>query len=211
VNAGGDYAPGYEARRLADPVLRARLRTMERVVHELAAPPVERVLDIGCGTGRVTAMLGNACVVGLDPSPQMLRAGRAKGLQLVRGDGQALPFAARSFDLIFSTDSAFSQLDFARALPECARVLRPGSALVVHKRAGRVWSPRRPLGLMSVPGTIAARSPERLLAEAAAAGFVLERAELYRWLRFSPYLVRVPPRVELPIWNHGMFVFRRSS
>jgi len=55
-------------------------------------------LEIGVGTGRFAAPLGIG--LGLDPSLPMLRTARARGIEVVRGLAEALPFrdaSVRSF------------------------------------------------------------------------------------------------------------------
>src|SRR3954463_6999768 len=64
---------------------------------ELLAPqPGERVLDLGCGTGDLTAQLAErgARVIGLDASVEMVDEARRKHptLDFVVGDGQELPY-----------------------------------------------------------------------------------------------------------------------
>ena len=83
----------------------------QRVLDRLAPQDGEAILDIGCGTGRLTAQLAMATVqglvVGLDPSRAMLSQARewlathAPRVRLVRGDAAALPFA-ETFDAVFS-------------------------------------------------------------------------------------------------------------
>ena len=102
------------------------------------APPGRTVLDAGCGTGRNLRFLARYGVAtGLDFSPVALECCRARGLtRLVRGSANALPFASGSFDLVTSFDVLTSGgVDDAQALPESARVLRPGGCLLVRVAA----------------------------------------------------------------------------
>ena len=71
-----------------------------------------RVLELGCGTGRVTAPLaktGAATVVGIDRSEAMLargqkrlRRGRLANARLLRADIRQLPFAAGAFETVIA-------------------------------------------------------------------------------------------------------------
>ncbi len=199
----------YSERRFADRASRARFAWMERALIA-STQGCERVLDLGCGAGRLMPALKARRVIGLDIDRSML--GEACALvgrgSLVLGDGNALPFKSEAFDGIVSADSAFALLDMQRALVECARVLGEGGVLAVHHKAIAVWSPRR--GVVDVPGATGADAPEQLLVAAEAAGFAIEQMRLYRWLRIPPYLVRMPALPRIPLWNHGIFVFRKQ-
>jgi len=98
-----------------------------------------RILDAGCGTGALTAQLARrwrgARVVALDIAPAMLARARRRGPWLrrpwcVAGDIEALPLAAGSFDLVFSSLALQWCPDLERAIGELARVLAPGGLLL---------------------------------------------------------------------------------
>src|SRR5262249_29978187 len=75
-----------------------------RGVVDLLAPTAgERILDLGCGDGAITAHLVElGCfVVGVDASAELLAAARARGLDVRLMDGHALTFD-REFDAVFS-------------------------------------------------------------------------------------------------------------
>jgi SAM-dependent methyltransferase len=93
----------------------------------------ERVLDIGCGTGRTAAALARsygAHVVGVDPSPGMLAEARAKGIEAHEGTAEALPFANACFDVALM-QLVVHHLDRGRAFAEALRVLGTHGRLVV--------------------------------------------------------------------------------
>jgi SAM-dependent methyltransferase len=94
------------------------------------------ILDVGCGTGRLT---GDA-TCGCDPSLTSLRIAAAKrpGLAFVAADLTAMPFAAASFDAAFCFH-VFMHLDrdtIETGLREIARVLRPGGILIADVASG---------------------------------------------------------------------------
>jgi SAM-dependent methyltransferase len=100
--------------------------------------PVEGrdVLELGCGAARWSQSLARrgARAVGLDISGAQLRHADRRGcpagrLGLVLADARVLPFADGSFDLVISDNGAMSWADPYRAVPEVARVLRPGGQL----------------------------------------------------------------------------------
>lgn len=95
------------------------------------APPVEPVLDVGCGTGMLLELL-KVYGVGLDTSKGMLRVAKrrlADGLvDLVRGDAEKMPFRSCSFAVVYSV----TVLHEAPALvSEALTVLKPGGLLAV--------------------------------------------------------------------------------
>src|SRR5262245_17308123 len=69
----------------------------------LSPKPGERILDLGCGDGALTQKLAasGASVMGVDMSPSLLEAAKARGLDVRQEDGHALPFAGE-FDAVFS-------------------------------------------------------------------------------------------------------------
>jgi trans-aconitate methyltransferase len=73
------------------------------VVELLAAQPGERILDLGCGDGALTAKLvAMGCeVVGVDASEPQIRGARAMGLDAQVMDGERLTFS-NEFDAVFS-------------------------------------------------------------------------------------------------------------
>jgi arsenite methyltransferase len=107
----------------------------------LGAAPGERILDVGCGPGFLSAELrqevGHAgSVVGVDSSPAMLAlaARRCQGLgnvTLHQGDATSLPVADASFDGAVCVQVLEYVADTPAALRELYRALRPGGRVVV--------------------------------------------------------------------------------
>jgi len=93
-----------------------------------------RVLEAGCGTGRVLSRLRAAGLpaVGLDLSSGMLAHARSRGLPVGRADLSALPVHDASLDLICCFKVLPHVPDLAAALQELARVLRPGGRMVLE-------------------------------------------------------------------------------
>jgi trans-aconitate methyltransferase len=112
-----------------------------RVAARLAAAPGERILDLGCGTGRLTAELAanipGARVVGADVSHAMLAEARrsSSGVSYVRATGVALPFAA-VFDAVFSAAAFHWIPDHPALFREIHVVLKPGGRLVAQCGGG---------------------------------------------------------------------------
>ena len=111
-------------------------RWRRALVAAVAPPPGARVLDVATGTGMVAAELlaarGDCTVVGLDQSPEMLAAARARfaderRVELVEGEAERLPFADRSFDALTFTYLLRYVEDPSATLRELARVVKPGA------------------------------------------------------------------------------------
>jgi trans-aconitate methyltransferase len=103
---------------------------------ELLAPrPGERVLDLGCGTGHLTAAIAEtgAAVVGLDHSTEMLAQARAAYPQLTFTQADARTFSfAESFDAVFS-NAALHWVRPPEAVVRCVRdALKPGGRFVAE-------------------------------------------------------------------------------
>jgi trans-aconitate methyltransferase len=101
------------------------------VVELLAPQPGERVLDLGCGDGPLTARIA-ACgcqVVGVDGSAAMVAAARALGIDARVMDGQALTFEAE-FDAVFSNAALHWMPRAAAVIEGVWRALRPGGRFV---------------------------------------------------------------------------------
>jgi SAM-dependent methyltransferase len=101
-------------------------------VLELLAPrPGERVLDLGCGDGALTAeLVARGCrVVGVDASAAQVEAARRRGVDARVMDGEALAFAAE-FDAVFSNAALHWMPDAARVVAGVRRALRPGGRFV---------------------------------------------------------------------------------
>jgi ubiquinone/menaquinone biosynthesis C-methylase UbiE len=118
-------AASYDAWYDAHPAL---YRT-EFAALKKAVPGRGRGLEIGVGTGRFASPL--SVRYGLDPSPGMLGLARARGIRVVRGVGEALPFKAASFDLALIVFVIEFVDDLEGFLAEAARVLRSRGRLVV--------------------------------------------------------------------------------
>ena len=98
------------------------------------------VLDVACGTGYGTAMLG---AVGVDLSLDALRYARRYPARYVAAHAARLPFG-RVFDAVVSFETIEHLADPGRFVADCARVLKPGGVFLVSTPNRELWSPRSP-------------------------------------------------------------------
>ena len=116
-----------------------------RVLDRLPLQGTERVLDLGCGTGRLTEAIAERVpagrVVGVDRSPAMIERGgawlraRSPATTLVLADAVALPFR-RAFDAAFSGATFHWIHDHAALFRSIVTALRPGGRLVAQCGGG---------------------------------------------------------------------------
>ena len=132
----------------------------------------DRVLDFGCGAGRLSQALAEHAdeVVGLDVSPPMLETARA----LDRSDGRCSfvlgedpdlrAFPDGSFDLVY-TERVLQHLPrpvLENYLAEFVRVLRPGGVAYLHCTTRPMWTPRG-MAWRFAPGPLVRWAQRRLL------------------------------------------------
>jgi demethylmenaquinone methyltransferase/2-methoxy-6-polyprenyl-1,4-benzoquinol methylase len=107
-----------------------------------------QVLDVGTGTGllaqEIAHLVGSTGrVVGLDPSMNMMSAGRRRlGVAFVQGGGERLPFADGRFDFVTMGYALRHVPDLDQAFAEYRRVLRPGGRALLLE----ITKPRSAIG-----------------------------------------------------------------
>jgi SAM-dependent methyltransferase len=135
---------GYYSHRQLRPV---EIVLLTRFAEDFAG----RVVELGCGAGRVTGYLAETAreVHGIDLSPPMLAAARARFPQanFIEGDIRDLsPFESGSVDVVFGTCNildVFEDDERRLTLQEIRRALRPGGLLVMSSH-NRAYAPRIP-------------------------------------------------------------------
>ncbi len=97
-------------------------------------PAEGRLLDVGAGEGQVARMAAEAGleVVGLDPAWAQVSVGtdRGGGPRYLQGSATDLPFERESFDAAVACLVFEHIADYAAAISEVARVLRPGGVFL---------------------------------------------------------------------------------
>jgi SAM-dependent methyltransferase len=117
---------------------------MARAVTDLAALSAsDVVVDVGCGPGSAVrrARRAGAHVVGVDPSPQMLRlarritsALRMDGITFAEGTAERLPLDPAGATVLWAIQSVHHWEDRNRGIEESLRVLAPGGRMVLAER-----------------------------------------------------------------------------
>jgi len=132
----------HDSRHLAEAYDRlsdVQFESGKRLAHQLAISDGERVLDVGCGTGRLAHFIAErvgarGAVVGIDPLEERVTLARARaaGIRFEVGRAEDLgAFSDGSFDVVCMS-SVFHWIgDKAKALGEVHRVLRTGGRLGV--------------------------------------------------------------------------------
>lgn len=105
-------------------VYRSELAALERLI-----PEPGRGIEIGVGGGRFAGPLG--IEYGLDPSPAMLEHARERGVDVLRGVAESLPFRSGTFDTVLNVTTICFVDDVSQSLSEAARVLAPSGRLVI--------------------------------------------------------------------------------
>ena len=216
--------------RVADPQTRWGTAVLER----LPLDGDERVLDAGCGSGRVTELLANRLprgrVVALDGSPSMIDAARERlapfgdRIEYVVADlGQPLPIDG-TVDAILSTATFHWVPDHDALFRNLAAVLRPGGRLVAQCGGyGNIESVKRVLATIGDGwlGPAHYETPMATVRRLDAAGFV----DIECWLtdeptRFEPgepletfmrTVILAPNLERLPPDEHAAFVHEVAS
>jgi 2-polyprenyl-6-hydroxyphenyl methylase/3-demethylubiquinone-9 3-methyltransferase len=108
-------------------------------------PPAARegavLLDVACGGGLLAGHLPPGYRhVGVDLTASALRLAREHGVEVVRGDVTALPFADGCADVVVAGEILEHVRDVGTVVAELARVLRPGGTVVVDTIADTRWA-----------------------------------------------------------------------
>ena len=112
----------------------------EQFVDLVGVEPGQRVLDVGCGSGALTAALvsrvGVDRVCAVDPSESFVEVVRSAypSMDVHRSGAESLPFPARSFDVVLAQLVVHFMTDPVTGIAEMARTTTPGGVV-----AASVW------------------------------------------------------------------------
>lgn len=117
----------------SDPMAQAQEATVTKI-RQIISLRNQDVLEIGCGDGRLTALLaeGPRSLIAIDPDAQRIAQAKSQvpGVDFRVGSGEHLDCADASFDIILFTLSLHHQ-NSAAALQEAYRAVKPGGCVVV--------------------------------------------------------------------------------
>ena len=166
----------------------------EDVAGRFADEGIDRVLDVGCGQGKLLRLLQNLGVpaVGLDASPTMLKDAPASR---IIGDARKLPFQDNTFGGAAALYMLYHLEDPVHAVTECLRVLTPGGMFAACAPS-RYDSPelRSILPGYGVPSTFDSENAPEII------GSVFSEIEIDAW--DGPY-VHLPDREALTLYLRG--------
>lgn len=113
------------------------------ILAELEKEEFHDMLDAGCGTGAVIALLQSKYpdrnYTGIDLSGKMIEVAKQKNLDhttFINGDCENLPFDNASFDVITCSMSFHHYPNVDRFFQSCNRVLRPSGRLIIRDITG---------------------------------------------------------------------------
>ena len=104
------------------------------VLRWLLAGKGERILDLGCGDGQLSAKIAarGAIVTGVDASPEMVAAARSRGIGSTVAQAEKLPFGNGEFDAVFSNACLHWVRGQNEMMAEVHRVLRQRGRFVAE-------------------------------------------------------------------------------
>jgi len=117
-------------------------------IYQFLVPPGLRVLELGCGEGRLLASLRPSAGTGVDFSPAMIASAREQhpGLRFILSDAHDLAELNSPFDIIVLSDLLHDVWDVQGLLAGLHRLSHPGTRVITNFYS-RLWE--APLGLAS--------------------------------------------------------------
>jgi SAM-dependent methyltransferase len=115
-------------------------------IHRLLPPAGARGLEVGVGSGKFAAPLGIG--IGIEPSAEMARKARRRGVAVIPGTAEELPIRSGRFDFVLLVTTICFVDDVGRTLGEAFRVLNAGGCILVgfvdrESALGRRYSQQR--------------------------------------------------------------------
>lgn len=145
VGRFGEWADTYE-RHWMQRLIFEPVQTTLLALAEAQMPHPAKILDVGCGTGRLlrsaSQRFPGARLDGVDAAPQMVEVARRllppdAPIQIQEATAEALPFGDGQFDLVLSTMTFHHWADQKKGVNEVARVLAPNGRWLLADFIGR--------------------------------------------------------------------------
>jgi SAM-dependent methyltransferase len=143
---------GVQTHRSDPEILNRRTLDQDHRVLASMLRPGMFVLDVGCGTGAITAGIARAvapggCAIGMDRDESLLEAARQQhpDIRFENGDALAMGFDG-AFDIVTAARTVQWLADPARAIARMAAAVKPGGSLVVldYNHDRNSWTPEPP-------------------------------------------------------------------
>lgn len=94
--------------------------------------PGDKILDVGCGTGRMLSYFSEVEKYGVDISVDMAKMCRDKGIEACMGNVEDLPYLDESMDMVICTDVLEHVFDLHKTLSEINRVVKRGGHIILR-------------------------------------------------------------------------------
>jgi SAM-dependent methyltransferase len=107
-----------------DPIYQSELAAVRA-----ALPPSGRGIEIGVGTGRFAAPLGIG--EGVEPSEEMARIARNRGIKVIRGVAEDIPIQSGEYDYALMVTTICFLHDPDKAIEEILRVTKPEGRIIL--------------------------------------------------------------------------------
>lgn len=92
-------------------------------------PKGKKGVEIGVGTGRFSKPLG--ITIGVEPSPCMSEIAEERGITVIKGVAENLPFHSESFDFVLMVTTVCFLLDIPKAFSEAYRILKNKGTIIL--------------------------------------------------------------------------------
>ncbi|ALM09139.1 methyltransferase type 11 [Sediminicola sp. YIK13] len=108
---------------------KAYLSELEAIKEQMAKLPENiRGIEVGVGTGRFAQPLG--IKEGIEPSLEMAKKAIKKGIEIIPGVAEKLPYGDLQFDFVLFVTICHLE-NFKNAVAECYRVLKPKGSIII--------------------------------------------------------------------------------
>lgn len=129
MNYYDSIASGYDELHFEE-----QKRKLEIILREIKINKTDKLLDVGCGTGKITALF--PCkVTGIDPSAELLKHAK---VHVLVGFAEELPFAPKSFDVVASLTAVQNFEDIELGVSEMARVAKRDVVITCLKKTKKL-------------------------------------------------------------------------